>query len=122
MTCSECNLPGNEELRELLGCVEPAAEAVADILCSRCDGTDVARCEVCDGEGREMIYRCPRALVEREYVELLPYLLFANEGQWPVAGGMLEQSPQFIRAVMEYRRELAEWQENQERKRRARMR
>lgn len=86
---------------------------MATILCPRCNGAypEVETCTVCNYEGQQEIYRCPLALLDSEYAGLLiPALMLAHEGNlWPVCGGLDDQSPAFVEAVFEYRRELNEF-------------
>lgn len=75
-------------------------KTLIEIECVHCDGEG---CEKCD-HGYFQITGCPNAVcsgVSRS----LDYYDLAKKGNWPVAGGMLDQSASFVRFVQEFESE-----------------
>jgi hypothetical protein len=98
-SCRVCRRPGAEELRERWGCDRPAAQTVFRTSCPRCLGAN-SMCDRCGGSGEVDHRRCPASMIDDDVAEI------AWAHQWlerahvlPVAGGLLDQHPRFIRAV-----------------------
>ncbi len=66
------------------------------------------------GREREMLLRCPVAILPPEVWQVLEAYAPFERGLLPVAGGLLDQSATFCQAIRLLRAEVAEW----ERKRR----
>ncbi len=62
-------------------------------------------CPHCGGEGYLYLYRCPNK-VGREYDDLVELLIRAHAGLWPVAGGSLDQTREFMLAYERFAGEV----------------
>ena len=61
----------------------------------RCPKCEEAGCELCD-DGWVQIDSCPYAFVGKEMLTARTAAVYANEGTWPVDGGLLNQSSWFV--------------------------
>lgn len=73
--------------------------------CPDCAGDDVKReaCPTCLGHGLKIFTTCPYSTVSNETAELIDLCGHAQDGFWPVAGGMLDQCYSFVEAYRTYR-------------------
>jgi hypothetical protein len=79
-----------------------------------CDAaTELDLFRVPDGAGGWVgVRRCPWAQAVPQWSPVIQYLSFAAEhGVFPVAGGMLDQTASFLRALVIYKAELARLRE-----------
>lgn len=89
LLCKSC---GNE-CRDLPTEAEPI-----EIECVVCDGLD-DDCEACNRTGRMPIRTCPREFIGAIVTRAVNMISHAMQGSFPVTGGVLDQSAQFIRAM-----------------------
>ncbi len=66
-----------------------------EIECVVCDGLDTD-CQACGGGGRFAVDRCPREFVGGEVTDAINLISHAEKGNFPVAGGTLDQSAWFM--------------------------
>ena len=77
-------------------CFDAPTEAeTIEIACPECEEMG-GECAVCGGEGTIVIDRCPREFVGWDMSDAVGYAIHADKGQWPVAGGLLDQSWWFL--------------------------
>lgn len=119
MNCMECTR--NPVARKEWGCEEPAPFPVFTIdRCVECRGLD-KNCEHCDGKGEEDVFECPIQLLARngantDWQQLLVAYGRYKNNMLPVAGGWLDQSVTFLKAMEIIDQEVAEWRASQQRK------
>lgn len=63
------------------------------IECPICDGD--GDCEHCEN-GSVRLDRCPRDIMGGEFIEACNVASISGKGDWPVAGGIYDQSTWFI--------------------------
>jgi len=76
----------------------PSDAEPIEIECPTCSGLS-DDCEACGGTGTFSLDRCPKDYVGNEIAEAVRLADYANGGMWPVAGGLLDQSAQFVSFV-----------------------
>jgi hypothetical protein len=59
---------------------------------------EVEKCTICAGRGRIRIEGCIKEQIRPEAWDLLEMCHFCDNGTWPVGGGVLDQTPCFLRA------------------------
>lgn len=71
--------------------------------CATCGGSgkdDIEQtCGQCDGMGRFDLDQCPRTFIGQDLTECINYAALASRGDWPVVGGVLDQSAWFVALV-----------------------
>lgn len=82
-----------------------------DFRCVVCDGREPAResCEACAGTGRFVIASCPRKHLTHDTLEFLMFHDLAEKNNWPVGGGLLDQTVAFFEGWRWMRNEEFEW-------------
>lgn len=73
-------------------------------ICGGCGLVDAitderGECGQCNGLGRFELAECPRKFIGQELTECINYASLASKGDWPVAGGILDQSAWFVALV-----------------------
>lgn len=86
------------ECRSANGCDGPLPEAVYDITCVRCDGL-YDDCDLCDGSGRNKVYRCPGSHQSRDVSRAMRAYGWMQRGVMPAPGSYSDQSPSFLAFV-----------------------
>lgn len=57
------------------------------------------RCSICKGMGWTPFVGRPNDVIPPDYGDLFDYADFAEEGNWPVTGGMLDQCTSFLQFI-----------------------
>lgn len=68
------------------------------ITCPKCHNA-APDCERCHGAGFDLVYRCPTSHASDDVAEALAAYHMLEAGILPCAGGWLDQSEAFVRAV-----------------------
>lgn len=66
--------------------------------CGGKPGSGHPQCKTCGGSGDWAITSCPRALITDEIADFIQFADLARDGNFPVSGGMLDQSCSFLDA------------------------
>ncbi len=80
------------------GCDSPIEDALYDITCVRCDGL-YEDCDLCDGTGRNSVYRCPGSHQTRDVSRAMRAYGWMQRGVLPALGSYSDQSPSFLAFV-----------------------
>lgn len=72
-----------------------------DLPCPACGGDEAkaADCPACQGEGCELLTRCPFDDVPAAVWECLELCEFADKGNLPVSGGVHDQTRSFLQSL-----------------------
>ena len=79
-------------------CSKDYADGRIKIECVVCDGRGMIGsvvCKDCEG-GHFVLSECPRQTIGQELTEAINLAGMCGKGDWPVAGGLLDQSAWFI--------------------------
>jgi hypothetical protein len=68
------------------------------IPCPACLGEE-AKCDRCNGSGREAVHRCPLAIADPSAQEACTACAFMESGILPAAGGLYDQAALFVEAL-----------------------
>ena len=84
-------------------CGKDFDQGVIAIECPICSGLD-DDCEHCR-QGEITLDRCPREMIGARFIEAVNVASMCGKGDWPVAGGMFDQSAWFLNLVKSLRAE-----------------
>ncbi len=107
--CTQCG--HSDAMREQWGCETDADQPVTVIDCPRCFGED-DRCQRCNGNGTEAVYRCPSKVVSLDEHAACQAAIESEKGIWPEPGAWLDQSPWFISARAVVLSQVERWRES----------
>ncbi len=79
------------------------------LACDACGNHEklAATCKVCGGRGRVRVEGCVKKQIKPGAWDLLEMCGYTDDGTWPIAGGILDQTPAFLRAYRWVRGEKA---------------
>ena len=68
------------------------------IECPVCNGTGIGRYGSCDHctDGHFLLGDCPREIIGSEMIEAINLASMCGQGDWPISGGLLNQSAWFL--------------------------
>lgn len=75
----------------------------------KCVCNGAPRCALCSGTGQVAITKCPAEMVPAGIWRARPFIDFANAGDWPKGGGVLENTQSFMDLIEQWRTDLAYW-------------
>lgn len=97
--CSKCRGPLGEAYRKEWGCDAPTESEQDRLPCFACNEDTAHDCKRCDGARYVSLFRCPKAIRDPEFDELVRVALWTRDGgPLPAAGGTLDQSSSFMLA------------------------
>ena len=80
-------------------CARDFANGAVSLECPACNGTGKdsfgGLCEHCD-DGMFALTRCPREYIGIEITDAINLAAICGSGDWPITGGLLEQSAWFL--------------------------
>jgi hypothetical protein len=63
--------------------------------CASCNG-DGGKCKACNGRGSILITDCPWKLTDNGALQAMKFVRLAEEHNWPLSGGVLDQTKSFV--------------------------
>lgn len=67
-----------------------------EIECTQCNGKG---CNDCGDVGAWLLDHCPQKFIGQDMMEAINLAAYAMRGDWPIVGGMLDQSAWFVDLV-----------------------
>jgi hypothetical protein len=90
--CRKCK--GIEKCKEV-----PSAILPVEIRCVVCGGENFTECTQCNKTGTMPIIGCPEKIITSDVWTMIELTNFYKKGLPPIAGGVLDQSHNFIEAA-----------------------